>query len=179
MTLASLGGLLLVASVVLGLNIDDPRVATAQVQGGVAAHFLTAVGGLVFAALVHAIVLTYFMGTSRWIEETGNSYPLSPRPREENRKLKYRVMPAMAACLLLLIVTGATGAAADPASPYGAQGLFGMPSSTVHFVLAMTTVCVNLAVNYLEYIAIYENGRIVEEVLAEVRRIRLERGLPV
>lgn len=179
LTLASLGGLLLVAAVVLGLSIDDPKVATASVQAGVSAHFLTAVGGLVFSAMVHAIVLTYFMGTSRWIEETGNSYPLSPAPREESRRLKYRVMPAMAGCLVLLIITGATGAAADPASPYGAQGMFGLPSSTVHLLLAMTTVCVNFAVNYLEYLAIFENGRIVDQVLAEVRRIRLEKGLPV
>lgn len=179
LTLALLASLLLVASFALGLTIDDPRVATPEAQRGVAAHFLTAVGALVFASLVHAIVLTYFMGTSRWIEETSNAYRLSPAPREECRRLKYRVMPAMSVCLLLLILTGAAGAGADPASPYGAHTWWGVAPSTVHFLLAATTVCVNLAVNYLEYTAIYENGRIVEGVLQEVRRIRLEKGLPV
>jgi hypothetical protein len=179
LTLAILANVLLAVAFVLGLMIGDPRVADAQVQAGVSAHFLTAVGALVFAALVHAIVLTYFMGTGRWIEETGDSYPLPAGLREDCKRLKYRVLPVMAACLVLLILAGATGAAADPASPYGAQGIWGIPSSKVHFFLAAATLCVNLLVSYFEYAAISANGNIVESVLQAVRRIRLEKGLPV
>jgi hypothetical protein len=179
LTLATLANLLLAAAFVLGWMIGDPRQADVNVQAGVSAHFLTAVGALVFAAMLHAIVLTYFMGTSRWVEETGNSYPLPPHLREDGRRLKYRVMPGMAVCLVLLILAGATGAASDPASPYGAKGFWGMPSSTVHFLLAITTLSVNFVINYFEYAAISANRLIVEGVLQEVRRIRVEKGLPV
>ncbi len=85
----------------------------------------------------------------------------------------------MVACLVLMITTGALGAAADPATPVSLDGFLGMTGSTIHFTMAVTTAAVNLIVNIVEYIAIYRNGLIVEGVLAEVRRIRLERGLPV
>ncbi|MEJ7592228.1 MAG: hypothetical protein WKF77_11815 [Planctomycetaceae bacterium] len=38
---------------------------------------------------------------------------------------------------------------------------------------------VNLIVNMTQYFAISKNSAIVEGVLAEVRRIRIEKGLPV
>jgi len=45
--------------------------------------------------------------------------------------------------------------------------------------MAIATWCVNLLVNFTQYFRIAGNSAIVEAVLAEVRRIRLERGLPV
>ena len=179
LTLASLSTLLLVAAFVLGMNIDDPASATDASLASVRVHFLAAVGGLMFAALVHAIVLTYFMGTGRWIEETGHVYPLPARIHQESRGLKYRILPAMAGCLTLLIVTGALGAIADPATRLGGQGWWGIPASTLHFSAAAFTLCVNVIVNYYQYAAIEYNGRLIEEVLQEVRRVRLEKGLPV
>ena len=163
----------------LGVNIDDPASPTAASLASVRLHFLTAVGGLMFAALVHAIVLTYFMGTGRWIEETAQVYPLPPRIQQESRGLKYRILPAMAGCLVLLIVTGALGAAADPATRTGWQGLWGIPASTLHFSAAVVTLCLNAIVNYFQYAAIEYNGGLIEEVLQEVRRVRIEKGLPV
>ena len=179
LSLATLSTVLLCAAFVLGLNIDDPKAATATAVSQFTSHFWTAMGGLIFTALVHAIVLTYFMGTGRWLEETDNAYKLGGKWRQESQSLKYRTLPLMSLCLLLLIVTGASGAAADPASPYGARGWWGIPASTVHFLTASVTICVNLLVNCYEYTAIHRNGEIVKEVLAEVRRIRQERGLPV
>lgn len=179
LTLASLGGLLFAASFILGMSIEDPKLATPEAQASVQAHLLTALGTLVFAALVHAIVLTYFVGTGRWIEETCTVYGLPAHWREENQSMKFRVLPAIAGCLLLLILTGAMGATADPATPYGAGGWFGIPISTFHFFAASTTICANLLLNYYEYATIFRNGQLIEEVLAEVRRIRIEKGLPV
>ena len=34
-------------------------------------HVLTSVAALIFAGLVHAVLLTYFMGTGRWMDEPG------------------------------------------------------------------------------------------------------------
>ncbi len=179
LTLVILSSLLLAATFALGLVIDDPSVATTAVQAGVQYHFLTAAASLFFAALVHAIVLTYFMGTGRWLEETGNAYGLESRFRAENVSLKSRVIPGMCGCLVLLVISGATGAAVDPASSVSFQGWAGIPGATIHFLIVSLSVGVNLIVNLIEYQYIDRNNRLVDEVLAQVRVIREERGLPV
>lgn len=177
--LALMSTVTLIAAMMLGLMIDDPRVATTAVQQGVQYHFLTALGALCFATLVHAIVLTYFMGTGRWIEETSNAYRLPQSFRLRSQTVKYRTIPAMVGAFMLLLCTGALGAAADPASPMQAKGLFGLSPATLHLSAAIFSVLVNIGVNYLEFLALERNGDIVDEVLAEVRRIRVEKGLAV
>jgi hypothetical protein len=179
MPLALLGTVTLVIAMVLGLSIDDPMVATAAVQAGVQYHFLTALAALCFATLVHAIVLTYFMGTGRWIEETSNAYRLPAEFHTRSQSIKYRTIPAMVGAFLLLLCTGALGAAADPAAPMQFKGWLGMTPATWHLSSAIVTVLANIGVNYLEFRALERNGEIVDQVLAEVRRIRMEKGLAV
>jgi hypothetical protein len=161
------------------MSIGDPKEPTPETQRFVGIHFLTALGALVFASLVHAIVLTYFMGTGRWMEETSRAYRLNEIWLQRSTLLKYRTIMAMSACLLLLILTGGFGAAADPASPVRFQGWWGVEPGMIHFLIAVVMFSVNAMVNYWEYMAIDRNGALIEEVLAEVRRIRVERGLPV
>lgn len=176
-TLAVLSTGLLIATFILGWNIDDPRDAAAQ--GQVGNHFLTALGGLVLAVLVHAIVLTYFMGTGRWMEEARLAYRLPESWQKKSNQLKYRTLPWMAAALVLLILAGAFGAIADPASPVGADGWGGVSAATVHFLVASIALSVNVVIYLVEYQAICCNGQLIQEVLDEVHRIRAEKGLPV
>jgi hypothetical protein len=98
-------GTLLVA-LWLGLNIGDAAEVTTAAQNRVATHFLTALGALMFAVLVHAIVLTYFMGTSRWLEETSNAYRLGSGWQQQSKDLKWKLYPAMVVALTMLILTG-------------------------------------------------------------------------
>lgn len=169
----------LIIAMGLGLSIDDPKVATATVQAGVQYHFLMALAALCFTTLVHAIVLTYFMGTGRWIEETSNAYHLPDLFFKRSQTIKYRTIPAMVFAFLLLLCTGALGAAADPASPVQSTGWLGMSAATLHLASAIFSIVTNMAVNVLEFRALERNGDVVEEVLTEVRRIRLEKGLAV
>jgi hypothetical protein len=178
-TLAVFSNVLMLAAFALGWTIGDASLRDATVQQHVAWHFLTAVAALMFAALVHAIVLTYFMGTGRWLEETSQAYSLGTQFTSEGRSLKYGTLPWMAVALLLLILTGGFGAVADPASPAGADGFWGIPAATVHFLTASLTFVANVAVNLAEYSAIDRNSRIIQSVLDEVHRIRREKGLPV
>lgn len=113
---------------------------------------------------MHAVLLTYFMGTSRWIEEARQAYKFDAQWSEENRRLKYRAIPTMVLCLLLLISNIPLGAVA---------------SANVHLVVAVITLVVNLAVNAMEYSAIRRNGELIAAVVGEVRRIRETLGLPV
>lgn len=170
--LLSLGG-----AFFLGWSVGDPTLRSSQ--GRVGTHMLAGMSALLLNMMVHAIALTYFMGTGRWLEETTNAYRLSPVAYQESKKLKYRTVLAMTACLAMLITTGGFGAAADPASAVGFQGWGGIPPGMIHMMIALTTVGLNLGVNLAEYLAIARNGELVNQVLAEVRAIRMAKGLEV
>jgi hypothetical protein len=177
--LAILSVLLLTASAVLGIMIDDPASLDPTVQWKVSSHMLLGLASLTFATMLHAILFTYFMGTGRWIEETAQAYRLSPDWHARNQRIKYRTLAGVMTCVGLIIATGALGAAADPASPVNLDGFAGMSGSTLHFAVAMVTIVANVAVHFSEFTAVSRNTLIVEGVLAEVRRMREERGLPV
>ncbi len=178
-TLAVVSTVFIVAALVLGLQVGDARVVERAVQQRVSVHLLTGLAALVTTALVHAIVLTYFMGTGRWLEETCRAYKLDQRYVNESLSLKYRTLPWMCVAIGLLIATGAFGGVADPASNVNWKGIGPLTSAWVHFLVACAMLAVNLLVNVTEFLAIQRNGRLVNDVLGEVRRIREERGLPV
>jgi len=170
---------LLLISSGLGLAIDDPGSLDPGVQWRVSIHMLTGLAALTFSTLLHAILFTYFMGTGRWIEETAAAYKLSPELHARNQRIKYRTLRGVMTCVGLIIATGALGAAADPASPVSMDGVAGMSGSTWHLSVAMVTVVANAVVHFIEYNAVSRNMLIIDEVLGEVRRIRVERGLAV
>lgn len=162
----------------LGLNIGDAQLKDPVVQATVGRHMLAGLLALCFASLLHAITFTYFMGTGRWIEETSRVYQLTTDYHEESRRLKYRLLMLITASFILLVTTGAFGAASDPASQFGFTGMLGLKAGQVHLVIAVTALLMNLATNVQEFRSIERNGEIIETVLGDVRRIRAERGLP-
>jgi hypothetical protein len=178
LTLAIFGTVLLIAAFVLGMEIGDPRSVSAATRRLMSYHLLISVAALIFATLVHAVLLTYFMGTSRWMEEARLAYKLDTRWNQENRRLKYRTIPLMAACLLMLILNIPLGAIAVDRANWTLPGGHELTPSSVHFAFALLTIVINLAVNALEYKAIERNSELIGEVVQEVRRIRQEHGLP-
>lgn len=176
-TLALLSQILLIATLVLGLDIGDAKLR--ENRPAVSDHMLTALGALVFAIFVHALFLTYFMGTGRWMEETSRAYKLSPEYCRESSRLKYGTFPLMILCVFLLIVTGAFGAASDPRNVTGFDGWFGLTGKQIHFTVACAAICINLLVNVREYLAIERNGLLIKRAMEEVQRIRREHHLPV
>lgn len=134
---------------------------------------------MIFTSLVHAIVLTYFMGTGRWLEETITAYKLDWAAYAESKRLKYRTILAMMVCFLLLMATGAVGAAADPASAVEFRGFWGFSGGEIHMTVALITWGINLLVNVYQFQTLTRNGELIESVLGEVRRIRVENGLSV
>jgi len=177
LTLAIFAALITATAFVLGMSIGDATQQEAQSMVGY--HLLIGLGALIFTSLVHAIVLTYFMGTGRWLEETTTAYRLSWDYYQESKTLKYRTIMLMLLCFLLLITTGAFGAASDPASAVGFRGFWGWDGGQIHMTIALITWGVNLGVNLFQYMTLSRNGEIIEAVMGEVRRIRLENGLTV
>jgi hypothetical protein len=179
LTLAVLSTVFLLVALGMGLMIGDATARDPATQALVRNHLLTAMGGLIFAMAVHALVLTYFMGTGRWMEETCTAYRLTGETHAQSQALKYRTLPPMVLAVVLLVVTGALGGAADPASPVEFGGIAGLSAATVHFVLATLATGVHAIVTLYEYFALARNAELVEEIMVQVRRIRIERGLPV
>lgn len=179
LTLASLATIFLIATIVMGLNVGDAKSLDQATQSRISSHMLVGLGALTFVTLVHAITLTYFMGTGRWIEETSQAYSLGDAFHSQNQKLKYSTLPGMTLCMGLLITTGALGAIADPASPMSLDGTLGMTGAQIHFLVAVITAIANLATNFTQFVGISRNTAVVDSVLDEVRRIREERGLSV
>lgn len=178
-TITVCGMLLLIAAYVLGLAVDSANAGSEAARTGMRWHMLTSLAALCFATLVHAVWLTYFMGTGRWMEETCRAYGLPADFQAENRSMKYRTVPAVMGVFLLLLATGGVGAAVDPASAVDFGGWGGISGSTIHFLLASITIGANAVLNLIEYQTICRNGELIARVMHEVRRMRSERGLPV
>jgi hypothetical protein len=179
LTLTVVSTLLLLAAFVLGVEIGDPHSVAPLTRKLMSYHLLISVAALIFAAFVHAVLLTYFMGTSRWLEEARQAYKFDAHWSKENHRLKYRTIPAMAVCLLLLIANIPFGALAVDRGQWSVPGVGSVSPSQVHLGFAVVTLIINLAVNAMEYRAIRRNGELIADVLGEVRRIREARGLPV
>lgn len=174
-----LGTMALLAAFWLGWRIGDAGSLDRTVQGRVTLHLLWGLGALCGCVFVHAIVLTYFLGTGRWLEETARAYHLSDEWQQQSYHLKWRLYPWMLLAILWLIVTGAFGAAADPASAVGFTGFAGLSAAQVHLSVAVGALTFNGVVSIIEYRALARNAALVAAVLAEVRRIRLAKGLEV
>lgn len=172
--LAIISNLGLLITFLLGWRISDPGSLSELARNQVSNHFLFALGAILLTLLVHAIVLTYFMGTGRWIEETCEAYRFEGAARQENIRLKYRVIPGMVGCMFLLILTGAFGAMSDPAANVR------VPSAHwIHLSLAILTLTANFATSILEFQMIRRNGALVDLVYREVQTVRREHGLDV
>ena len=179
LTLTVLANSVLICAVWRGLTLGDITKHSSAVQHQVGLHMLIGLGALTFAALVHAVVLTWLIGTGRFVEETTMAYSMSSDFHDRSRQLKYRVLPGMVVCLLLLVSTAALGAVADTATPMSLDGILGLGlnSAQFHLMGAVATVLANLFVNVQEYRVVSANSEVVDSVLTEVRRARSERGL--
>ena len=177
LSLAIISNLLLMGAVYFGLQIEDPKLISEGPR--VSTHMLTGMGALCFATLVHAIVLTYFMGTGRWMEETISVYELDKTPYEKGKSMKYKSIMWMTLSIGLLLAVGAFGAAADPASAIGFKGWWGIPPATLHFTVACLAISLNFLVNMSEYQFITRNGALINSIMEQVKKIRVEKGLAV
>ena len=170
-TLSLIGNLGLIAVFGLGWSVGEDFHSD-EVRAQLATHFRVALAAIPVALLVHSVAFTYFMGTGRWMEETCEAYKLGPEYRDQNIKLKYRMLPGMMLCVGLMLVTGAFGAISDPGANVRMAN-----SKLIHFSLAIATVLANLLVTWTEWQAISRNGSLIEAVMDRVRQIRREKGL--
>lgn len=185
--LAAFAVVFLLATFVVGLslrsgNLHDPGDKATQQRGTV--HRLSGIAAGLVVVLVNSIVATYFIGTSRWCKEVSDTYGLSGEHVASSRRLKRRTFPLCVAGMLIAVGVVALGGAADPGAIIPKpEALLGWPAlaqvtwSQVHFLAAGLGIAVILLIFVQQWNRIDANHEVIEGVLAEVKRIRTERGL--
>lgn len=156
----------------------DHRQATREfdaLRPRVNVHMLLGIAASLVAILVNSIAVTYFVGTSRWCREVVETYRLDPALAEESQRLKRRTFPWSLAGMLTIVVLVGLGASSDP----GANLSSHLQWRGWHFGFAVLAT-VFLGIAFLQQMQnVGANYRVIERILAEVRRIRQERGLEV
>ena len=168
-TLALLNGVALLASACFGIVSKLRGAFLSGSDPTWMIHFYLGLFSAMGTLLVHCLIFTYFLGTGRWVKEVGLAYELPDEPLLKlTRELKRRTFPVALFAMLVAIGTVAAGA--------GAQ-LQTWPWE-VHATLAGVTLLVNGWAFVVEFRNVRTNGRVIEDVLSEVDRIRAARGLP-
>ncbi len=178
--LATFALLFLLTTLGLGLglragNIRDSQDREAQQRATV--HRLAGISAGVVVLLVNSIVVTYFIGTSRWCKEVVETYGMDAVFIRRSAHLKRRTFPVSVMSMLVVVGIAALGAAADPAASMQPAPLAGISWANLHFLGA----CLGIGAIFYGFVIqggnIRANHAIIGDVMAEVKRVRLERGL--
>lgn len=173
------------AVLVLGLYLhgfDVRNAADAAAQRLATVHRLSGIAAGVIVLLVDSVVITYFVGTSRWCKEVSETYRLDPAFVRRSAQLKRKTFPIAVAGMLIVVGIAALGGAADPANdlhPEPLQNLFGgnVSWADVHLATALAGIAL-LVFGFIAMSAnIAANQSVIQDVMGEVKRIRTERGL--
>ncbi|HEY3395523.1 MAG TPA: cytochrome b/b6 domain-containing protein [Lacipirellulaceae bacterium] len=174
-TLATLSVVLLLANAVIGFSMGDlhvrPRPDSTQTWW--TWHFLLGVAAALVVVLVESIIVTYFIGTSRWCKEVTEAYRLDPDAVRASNRLKRRTFPWALAGMLIVVGISALGAAGDPATRIEGTQTW----ATWHLFSAFVGIPLIAWTYVVAWNNVSANHAIIERLVAEVARIRRERGL--
>jgi hypothetical protein len=128
---------------------------------------------------VHCLIFIYFLGTGRWVKEVAIAYKIPDDPLPKlTRTLKRRTFPPALFAMLIAVATTAAGAWVATSTTAQAATATKWWPWPVHATLAVLTLAINVWAFFVEYKAVAINGRVIDDVMREVDRIRAERGLP-
>jgi hypothetical protein len=141
-------------------------------------HRLSGISAGVIVMLVNSIVVTYFIGTSRWCKEVVDTYGLDRSYIQRSAQLKRRTFPICTVSMLIAVAIAALGAAADPAASVKLPPMEGLTWTNLHFLSACLGIGAIVFGFLLQGMNISSNHTVITDVMAAVKRIRAERGLP-
>jgi hypothetical protein len=174
LTLASVSLILMTAAMVVGFSIgnlyDRPTDVTLR---WAMVHRLTGTAAALAVVFVESVVVTYFIGTSRWCKEVVETYRFDRRPVLASNRLKRRAFAVALLGMLTIVGVIAMGAAADPAT--------GRPNTAAwtnyHLCGAIGGMMFIAWTYFVAWQAIWLNHAIIAGIVADVARVRQERGL--
>jgi hypothetical protein len=159
-------------------DVRNPRDKEAQRLATM--HRLTGIAAGLGVLLVESVAVTYFVGTSRWTKEVAETYRLDASLVSRSNRLKRRTFPIAVMGMLIVVGITALGGAADPGSQLSRNLISGLGDITwadIHLGFAVLGIAAIVFGFYLQAQHIASNQQIIQEVMAEVKRIRVERGL--
>ena len=166
--LAALATLMLLATLLLGFTIGDlhqPHSDALDELGWV--HRWSGIATALVVVLVNCIAITYFIGTSRWCKEVSETYRLDAGLVARSAALKRAAFPWAIGAMLTMVGVISLGAAADPVSRIGG------PNWVIpHLIGALAGLSFIVWAFFREYQRIAEHHAVIEEILAEVKRLR-------
>jgi len=167
--LAGSNGLALIAALAVGLLSKLRDSAVHPEDSTYLVHYVIGLLAALGTLLVHCLVITYFLGTGRLVKEVTIAYQLpDERWARPTRDLKRGNTPYAILAMLVSIACAAAGEGDQHQIwPWW-----------IHLILAIATLGFNGWVFRIEYRNICANSIILDEVMAEVERIRAEHGLP-
>ncbi len=169
---------LFAVTIVLGLRLPEERQALALEQRAqVRLHLLLGIFTAVLGMLVHGIVITYFVGTSRWCREVTETYALDPECNQQSQRLKRHTFPITLLAMLSLVGLVALGAAADPTSQVSPEAFAGLQWSDLHLGAAFLVLAIQLAAAYVQWTNIVRNQQVIRRLVEQVQAIRRAKGL--
>jgi hypothetical protein len=167
-------------TLVLGLSLGDvANPLDRDTQRLATVHRLSGIAAALAIVLVNSFVVTYFIGTSRWCKEVVAAYSLDAGPSRRSTLLKRKTFPLAVVSMLSVVGIAALGGAADPGAALRIQPVFGLAWAKVHLLGSLAGMAVIAYSFFVEWLNIEGNRQCIAEILAEVKRIRLERGLEV
>ena len=174
LTLASLSLILMAAALAVGLTIGDLyHDPSFQTLHWATVHRLTGIAAALMVVLVESVVVTYFVGTSRWCKEVTETYRLDPEPARESNRLKRRAFAWSTVGMLTIVGVIALGAASDPAT--GRQDT--QSWANYHLAGALGGLLFVAWTYVTAWNLTSANQTLIERIVAEVDRIRRDRGL--
>jgi hypothetical protein len=136
-------------------------------------HRLTGIAAALGVVFVESVVATYFIGTSRWCKEVVETYQLDRAVIQSSAQLKRKTFPWALGGMLAVVAIIALGGASDPAT--------GRPGTEAwaqwHLLAALAGICFIAWTYLVAWNNIQANHAIIEQLVAEVARIRRDRGM--
>lgn len=168
----------LVATMMLGLSLGDVyNPADAVTQRWATVHRLSGILAGIFVMLTEGIVITWFIGTSRWCQEVVTPYELDAELAHSSHRLKRRAFPWGVGVMLATVGLVALGGAADPAASLRLEPWGGLSWARVHLLGSFVAIAFIGYAFLAQYEKVLAQTTIIERILSEVRRVRGERGL--
>lgn len=138
-------------------------------------HFQLGLASSLAVVLINSLSVTYLIGTSRWVKEVCEAYELEPAYIDRSNKLKRSTFPWSIFGVFAILTIIAFGAASDPGTLNPNTGKW----VTTHLIVAMVGSGIIVFAIIVQAMNLHQNAAIIEEVVEEVKRERVARGLPV
>jgi hypothetical protein len=181
--LAAFSFLCVAAAFFLGIRIGDyqaitgsgmPQPLREEFMALARTHLLIGLGAALVVILVNSIAITYFIGTGRWCKEVVERYGLDRAFIARSAALKRRAFPWAVLSMVAIMTVAALGAASDPGNGMKNTADWVMP----HFVAAALAAAILIFASAVQGVWLHEQYNVIQEILSEVRRVRMQRGMP-